>query len=111
MKVAVTAINSSLKSLIDMHFGRAPFFVVFDKETKAVELLPNPFASLTEGAGIEAVKFLAEKGVSQIISGEIGNAIKGLIDAYRIQMIILKDETKTVEEILNMLSKSKLDSF
>jgi len=104
MKIAVTALENSLSSPIDMHFGRAPFFVIFDKETKSVEFLPNPFETLSEGAGVAAIKLLADKGVSQIISGEVGNAIKGLIDAYRIQMIILKEQTKTVDEILTMVS-------
>lgn len=104
MKIAITASKNSLKSPVDLHFGRSPFFVIFDQETKGIEFLPNPYETLTEGAGIAAIKLLAERGVTQIISGEIGNAIKELIDTYRIQMIILNNQIRTVEEILTLVS-------
>jgi predicted Fe-Mo cluster-binding NifX family protein len=105
MRIAITALNNSLESHIDSHFGRSAYFVIYDKEEKSIEFLPNRFLSMTEGAGAAAVKLLAERGVSQIISGEFGYKIKALVDSLRIQMIILKESDKTIQEIIDLLEK------
>jgi predicted Fe-Mo cluster-binding NifX family protein len=103
MKVAITALKCSLESPIDNHFGRSAYFVIYDKESKSIELLPNPFLSMPEGAGAAAVQMLADHGVSQIISGEFGQKIKALVDSLRIQMIILKEGDKTIQDIIDLL--------
>lgn len=105
MRVAITALRSSLESRIDNHFGRSAYFVIYDKERKSIEFFPNPFLSMTEGAGAAAVQLLADRGVSQIVSGEFGYKIKALIDSLRIQMIILKESDKTIQEIIDLLDK------
>jgi len=105
MKIAITALKNSLESPIDNHFGRSAYFVIYDNERKSIEFFPNPFLSLTEGAGAAAVQLLAEQGVSQIVSGEFGFKIKALVDSLRIQMIILKKNDKTIQDIIDLLEK------
>ncbi len=104
MKIAITSTGNSLESTIDQRFGRCIYFVVYDSESKALEIIPNPGKDAEEGAGPAAVQFVASHNVSKIISGEFGMKIKSLLDSLKIQMIILKEPEKQIKEIIEMLN-------
>jgi predicted Fe-Mo cluster-binding NifX family protein len=103
MKVAITSTGNSLDSTIDQRFGRCEYFVIFDKETNAIEFLPNPFKDAEEGAGPASVQLIAGRNASKIISGEFGIKIKSLLDSLKIQMIVIKEPDKKISEIIEML--------
>ena len=104
MKVAITSTGNSPDSKLDSRFGRCSYFVIFDTVTRGMEILPNPFKEAEEEAGTDSVKLLASKGADKIVSGEFGIKIKPLLDSLKIQMIILKNEEKSVQDIINMLT-------
>ncbi|HNY44765.1 MAG: NifB/NifX family molybdenum-iron cluster-binding protein [Bacteroidota bacterium] len=107
MKIAITSTGTTLGSTIDPRFGRAAYFVIYDIENKSFEICPNPNKEATEGAGPASVQFVAEKGVEKIVSGEFGVKVKDLLDSLKIQMIAIKDHSKTVQEIIDMLNQNK----
>jgi predicted Fe-Mo cluster-binding NifX family protein len=104
MKVAITSTGNSPDSKLDCRFGRCSYFVIFDTLTQGMEFLPNPYKEVEEGAGTDSVKFLASKGAVKIVSGEFGIKIKPLVDSLKIQLIILKNEEKSIQDIINMLN-------
>lgn len=104
MKAAITSTGNTLDSLLDQHFGRCEYFVVYDTETRSIEFLPNPYKTLEEGAGYSAVQLLATKGVNKVISGEFGLKVKPILDSRKMQMIILKDPNKRINGILELLN-------
>ena len=104
MKVAITSTGNTLESAIDQRFGRCSYFVVYDTETKAVEFIPNPKKDAEEGAGPATVQLVASRQVNKIISGEFGMKIKSLLDSLKIQMIVLKESEKKINEIIEMLN-------
>jgi predicted Fe-Mo cluster-binding NifX family protein len=104
MKVAITSTGNSPDSKLDFRFGRCAYFIIFDTVTRGMEILPNPFREAVEGAGTNSVQLLASKGTGKIVSGEFGIKIKPLLDSLKIQMIILKNEEKSVQDIINMLT-------
>jgi predicted Fe-Mo cluster-binding NifX family protein len=104
MKVVITSTGNSPDSKLDCRFGRCSYFVIFDTLTLGMEILPNPYKDAEEGAGTDSVKLLASKGAGKIISGEFGIKIKPLLDSLKIQMIILKNEEKSIQDIINMLN-------
>jgi predicted Fe-Mo cluster-binding NifX family protein len=104
MKVAITSTGNSLESKLDQRFGRCSYFVVYDLETKGIEFIPNPNKDAQEGAGPASVQIVASRNVQKIISGEFGMKIKSLLDSLKIQMIVLKEPEKKIEEIINMLN-------
>jgi predicted Fe-Mo cluster-binding NifX family protein len=105
MKVAITSTGNSMQSTLDQRFGRCGFFIVYDTETKGLEFIPNPNKDAQEGAGPASVQLVASRNVHKIISGEFGIKIKSLLDSLKIQMIVLKDPEKKIEEIIEMLNK------
>ncbi len=104
MKIAITSTGNELNSLMDKRFGRCGYFVIYDKESGAVEFLPNPNREAEEGAGPASVQLVAARGVSQIVSGEFGMKIKSLLDSLKIRMIALNEGQKTIKEIIELLN-------
>lgn len=79
MKIALSAVAASLEAPLDPRFGRAPWFLIVDPETLAVEELANPAASAGGGAGIEAARALAQRAVTHVLTGRCGpNAAEAL---------------------------------
>ena len=107
MKVAITSTGNSLESTIDSRFGRCAYFVFYDLESKAIEIIPNPNKDVEDGAGPAAVQLVASRNVGKIISGEFGMKIKPLLDSLKIQMIILKEPEQKIKDIIEKLEKNK----
>jgi predicted Fe-Mo cluster-binding NifX family protein len=104
MKAVITSKGNSLNDKIDSHFGRCSYFVFYDSGTRGIEFLPNPYKDHKEGAGTSAVELIALRGVTKIVSGELGIKIKPLLDSLKIQMIIFRDEEKSIQDIINLLN-------
>jgi predicted Fe-Mo cluster-binding NifX family protein len=104
MKVAITSTGNTLESVIDHRFGRCAYFVVYDTESKSIEFIPNPNKDAEEGAGPASVQLVASRNVGKIVSGEFGIKIKPLLDSLKIQMIVLKDPEKKMNDIIEMLN-------
>jgi len=105
MKIAITSTGNTLESELDERFGRCSYFVIYDTETRGTEILPNPNKDAQEGAGPAAVQIVASRGVEKIVSGEFGIKIKSLLDSLKIQMIAIKEQKKTVSEIIELITK------
>jgi predicted Fe-Mo cluster-binding NifX family protein len=104
MKIAITSTGNTLDSKLDQRFGRCSCFVIYDTETKSLEYIPNPGKDAQEGAGPASVQLVASRNVEKIISGEFGIKVKSLLDSLKIQMIVLKEPEKKINEILDMLN-------
>ena len=104
MKIAITSIDSKINSKLDKRFGRCAFFAIYDTESKKIDFINNSNKDLIEDAGIATVKFLVEKGVNKVISSDFGTKIKPILDSYKIQMIVLKEQNITINKIIQMLN-------
>ena len=105
MKVAITSTGNTLESKLDQRFGRCSYFVIYDTETGGTEFIPNPNKDALNGAGPASVQIVASRNVNKIISGEFGIKIKSLLDSLKIQMIVIKEPEKSIQEIINMLNQ------
>ena len=107
MKVAVTAQTNELCARVDPRFGRAPWFVIIDTETRETELCDNrEGVAAVDGAGIRAVQSIADHGVNAVATGNVGpNAFRALqaahIDVYLVYV-------GTVEQIVERFEAGKL---
>lgn len=105
MKIAMASTGNTLESNIDSSFGRCAWFIIYDTENGGMEFIPNPNKDMEEHAGQAAVELISSRNVSKIISGEFGNKIKPLLDSMNIQMIVVKDSTKSIRHIIELLTK------
>jgi len=104
MRAVIASKGNSFEALLDKHFARCAFFVIYDSESKSTEFISNPYQSMEEGAGPAAVEFMKKKGIEKIITGELGLKIKPLLDSLKIQMIVLKEQKISIEEIIALLN-------
>ena len=72
MKLVVTSIGTTLESQMDSRFGRCAYFVFVETDDMSVEAVKNPSGSLGGGAGIQAARVMAERGVQVVLTGNVG---------------------------------------
>jgi predicted Fe-Mo cluster-binding NifX family protein len=106
VKVAITSQGDSLDAPVDLRFGRCPYFIAVDLESRKIEVIPNPAASATGGAGPQAAQTIADKGVEVVITGNVGpNAFQTLKAA---NMKIYTGAFGTVQETLTKYESGEL---
>ena len=79
MKICITAEKDTLESPVDPRFGRCQYFVFVDVDTHAFEAVQNPNVSGMGGVGIQSAQMMNEKGVTAVLTGNVGpNAFQTL---------------------------------
>jgi len=83
MKIAVTAKGRNLDSAVDPRFGRAPYILIVDSDSMAVDVLDNAAnVNAFKGAGIQAAAMSSERQADVLLTGFCGpNAFKTLAAA------------------------------
>lgn len=105
MKIAIASTGNSTLATIDIHFARCVCFVIYDTETKHYQFTENPSRTLSENAGLAVVEMISDLGVKRVISGEFGLKVKARLDELKIQMVIITDHNKRIDEIIELLKK------
>ncbi len=106
MKICIPiAENEGLKATVNAHFGSAPYFLIYDNEKGAFEVINNSDSQHMHGM-CHPLKVLDNKGIDVVVCGGMGvRAVQKLnesgIKAY-------KASTETAEEIINRFNKGKL---
>ncbi|NLT51352.1 MAG: dinitrogenase iron-molybdenum cofactor biosynthesis protein [Ignavibacteria bacterium] len=103
MKTAITSKGNGTSAQFDLRFGRAAWFCVIDDETGNTEFFENDCANLSGGAGIKASEKMAELGVAKVISGDFGPKAKEYLNKFNIQMVILSNDSSSIETIISKL--------
>lgn len=104
MRIAIASTGNNYESYVNKHFGHCDYFVIYDTDSKAIEFIPNPNKDLDENAGTASVQLIASKNATKIISGEFGLKIKPLLDSLKIQMIVVKNQSLKIKDIIEMLN-------
>ena len=86
MKVVVSAMQEGLDAEVSPVFGRCPVYVFVDTETMDFESAPNPAMSAPGGAGIQAAQFAVSKGVSAVLTGNVGPNAFNVLQAAGVTM-------------------------
>ncbi len=73
MRIAISSQGKELNANLDPRFGRAAYFIIVDPETMAFEVVENSQnLNLSQGAGIQAGKTIADNKVDVLITGHCG---------------------------------------
>jgi predicted Fe-Mo cluster-binding NifX family protein len=103
MKIAITSTGNNTSARIDRRFGRCSYFVIYDTQSRSIEYIPNPNIEAIEGAGPASAELVASRGVTKVISGEFGAKVKSIFDKLKIQLIIISDFERRINQILELL--------
>ena len=101
MKIAIPVDEESLKSNVCVSFGRTPYFLIYDTDTKASVFLDNSAAASTGGAGIKAAQTIVDNKVNALLAPRCGENAANVLKAADIKIY------KTV----NTSVKDNIDAF
>ena len=91
MKVAITSSAKSLADPIDMHFGRAKFFILADTETGNAVVHDNAQnLHAAQGAGIQSAETVARLGAEAVITGSVGPKAYRALQATGIKIALVE---------------------
>lgn len=82
MKIAFTSTGDSWKEKLDIRFGRAKGFFIYDTDSKNTKFINNSNNSETaHGAGTSAAKNIIEEEVEILITGKVGPKAEEVLKA------------------------------
>ena len=103
MRIAIPVDDKSMESSVCISFGRTPYFLIYDTDTKASVFLDNSAAASQGGAGIKAAQAVVDSQVGALITprcgenaAEVFNAAK--IKIYKMMNSSIKDNIAAFEE-------------
>ena len=64
--------DASMETNICISFGRAPYFLIYDTETKEANFLENSAAASQGGAGIKAAQMVADHHAEALLTPRCG---------------------------------------
>ncbi len=83
--IAVATFEKTESSQISDKAARAPYYLVFDKSGKLLEIISNPFHDAAGGAGPKMADLLAEKNVTVVVAGSFGYKMANALEAKGIK--------------------------
>lgn len=109
MKLCITSTGKDIAANIDTTFSRAPYFLIIDTETNAVETVENTAANQGQGAGIAATQLVSDKGIDGVLTGHVGpNAFNALRESG-IKLFVGASAQDTVQDALAKFNKGQYD--
>lgn len=107
MKIAFPVSEKSADASIHDSFGRAPYYMIYNTNSKEIDYLDHRAVVAQGAAGIRAAQVLADQGVKGIITPQCGeNAEKLLRNA---EVLVYKAIPGTIFENIDAFQNDQLN--
>lgn len=106
MRIAIPVDENSMETSVCQSFGRTPYFLIYDTESKDHVYLDNSAAASQGGAGIKAAQTIVDNNVSALITPRCGENAALVIKAANIS--IYKTLNDSVKENIDALNTGRL---
>lgn len=106
MKIALPVDNNSRDTGICPSFGRAPYFLIYETETKKSAFIDNSAIASQGGAGIKAAQAIIDQGATILITPRCGENAAEVITAAGIK--IYKTTSDSVADNIAAFTQGKL---
>ena len=101
MKIAIPSDDKNIGATVCQSFGRAPYFVLYDTNSKESSFIDNSAAASQGGAGVKAAQAIVDCKAEVLLTPRCGQNAAVVINAANIK--IYKTEDGSV--------KKSIDSF
>lgn len=108
MILLISSQGQNLESPIESRFGRCPWLIKYDTETKESQALPNPGGRQSGGAGVAAAQFVIDQAADAVISGDFGPNAASALGASNITMIRFPENVSKINDVLEMYHQGTL---
>ena len=106
MKIAIPVNDQSLTSGVCQSFGRAPYFLIYDTESKQEEYLDNSAAASQGGAGIKAAQMIVDQEASALLTPRCGQNAADVLKPAGIELYRTTGES--IQDMIDDLMAGKL---
>jgi predicted Fe-Mo cluster-binding NifX family protein len=107
MKVAITASGQNPDSQIDLRFGRARGFIIYDLDNDSYQYVDNTQnLNAMQGAGIQAAQNIVNQDVEALITGHCGPKAFSVLSSANVK--IFTGSEGTVQEALEKYKNNDL---
>ena len=106
MKIAIPVDVKDIESSVCESFGRAPYFLIYDTETKEGTMIDNGAAESTGGAGIKAAQIILDQGIEALLTPRLGTNAADVLKSAKVA--IYKTMPGSVKENIDAFVAGKL---
>ena len=106
MIIAIPVDEKNENSKVCVSYGRTPFYMFYNTETKTSEFIDNEAAQASGGAGIKASQMLVDKNVSVVLTIRCGQNAADVLNAANVK--IYKTQAETAKENIEAYEKGEL---
>lgn len=107
MKIAISTTGNNLDAEVELRFGRASAFLLFDTETQTFSLLDNSEqVNAEQGAGVKTAQNIVRAGAQALISGHCGPKAMKVLNAKKIAVYVT--EKSVISEAIAKLQAGSL---
>lgn len=106
MKIAIPVDEKSLDSNVCVSFGRTPYFLIYDVDTKESVFLDNSAAASTGGAGIKAAQTIVDNKANVLLTPRCGENAAEVLKFADIE--IFKTTSASVKDNIDAFIDGKL---
>lgn len=106
MKIVIPVDENKQETKVCASFGRAPYYMVYDTESKTTEYISNSAAQAQSGAGVKAAQLVVDSGADALLTVRCGQNAADVLKAA--EMKIYKTEFAEAAENLAAFQEGKL---
>lgn len=106
MKITIPVNEKSMDGGVCMSFGRTPYFLIYDTQTKESVFLNNEAANSPGGAGIKAAQMVVDNDVEAMITPRCGKNAADVLKAANIK--IYKSINDSIKDNIDALINGKI---
>lgn len=99
---AISSTGKTVKSLLDLRFGKCENVVIFYAEKNQYSIIENPYKD-GENSGINLVNHLKKEGITTVITGEVGPKVSEMLEKEKLQLVLLSEERIKIEEVMDRI--------
>lgn len=106
MKIAIPVDDNNMGTNVCISFGRTPYFLIYDTESRKSVFLENTAANSQGGAGIKASQTVVDNKVDALLTPRCGENAAEVIKAADIK--IYKTLNNSVKDNIDAFNDGKL---
>jgi len=108
MKIAITANGKNLESKVDLRFGRALGFIIYDLDNNEYDFVDNvQNLEAAQGAGIQAAQTVVNHDVKALITGHCGPKAFRVLSASDIKIYVGAEGT--IKDVVQKFKNNELE--
>ena len=89
MKIAISSAGNTLDDQLDLRFGRAAMFIIYDLDHETFTVIDNTQnLNAVQGAGIQSAQHVVNSGAQALVTGHTGPKAYKVIEASKIPVYL-----------------------